>query len=258
MSHPEPDVLALAALDEPVDATTSAHVQHCPQCGAELAELRRVVRGARLDDAPVELQPPPADVWGRIATEVGVTGTPNPAATAPPLSDADLSARHASGHHAGVAVPEAKRGRRRRGVILAAAAGVVFGATTGSLVASWLGSGEDDLSSLTTVATARLDPLSPAAEPGRAQILRQDGTRVLNLTLPAGNADVDAYREVWLLDAQDGRLVSLGVLEGSRGRFTLPRDLELADYPSVDVSAEPFDGDPAHSGDSLVRGDLTF
>jgi len=30
----------------------------------------------------------------------------------------------------------------------------------------------------------------------------------------------------------------------------------VADYPLVDISIEPYDGNPTHSGDSIVRGQL--
>ena len=67
----------------------------------------------------------------------------------------------------------------------------------------------------------------------------------------------DGYREVWLIADDLSSLTSLGVLEGSQGRFDIPDDLDLAAFPLVDVSQEPLDGDPAHSGDSIVRGPLT-
>jgi anti-sigma-K factor RskA len=62
---------------------------------------------------------------------------------------------------------------------------------------------------------------------------------------------------VWLLDAAGKRLVSLGLLDGSTATFAVPPQVDLADYPVVDVSLEPADGDPAHSGDSVVRGTLS-
>lgn len=37
---------------------------------------------------------------------------------------------------------------------------------------------------------------------------------------------------------------------------TLAGPLSLADYPIVDVSSEKSGGNPAHSGDSIVRGTL--
>lgn len=51
-------------------------------------------------------------------------------------------------------------------------------------------------------------------------------------------------------------MVSLGNLLGSKTTFTLPAGLDVAAYPLVDVSVEPYDGNPLHSGDSVVRGQL--
>ena len=51
-------------------------------------------------------------------------------------------------------------------------------------------------------------------------------------------------------------MVSLGILAGDSGIFAVPRGLDLADYPVVDVSFEPLDGQPAHSGESIARGIL--
>jgi hypothetical protein len=67
----------------------------------------------------------------------------------------------------------------------------------------------------------------------------------------AGTATVEsAYRP------DVSGLVSLGTLDGSSGRFDLPAGLDLDQFSVVDVSEEQFDGDPAHSGDSIVRGPL--
>ena len=49
-------------------------------------------------------------------------------------------------------------------------------------------------------------------------------------------------------------MVALGVIDGTRGVFTVPASLNLTRYSEVDVSREPFDGDPAHSTVSLARG----
>jgi hypothetical protein len=38
--------------------------------------------------------------------------------------------------------------------------------------------------------------------------------------------------------------------------FVLPENLDVGEFPVVDVSNEPIDGDPTHSGDSIVRGVL--
>ena len=49
-------------------------------------------------------------------------------------------------------------------------------------------------------------------------------------------------------------MVALGVIDGAKGTFTVPQALNLSKFDQVDVSREPFDGDPAHSTVSLARG----
>jgi hypothetical protein len=83
---------------------------------------------------------------------------------------------------------------------------------------------------------------------------QSDGARVVDVTLTA--PDAGGFREVWLISSDASQLVSLGVLRGSEGSFTIPDGLDLGRFALVDVSEEPFDGDPAHSGDSIVRGEL--
>jgi hypothetical protein len=72
------------------------------------------------------------------------------------------------------------------------------------------------------------------------------------------STDRDFY-ELWLL-GDDGELVSLGsVRVPDSGRATL--DVELPVDPErfrfLDVSREPADGKPSHSGDSVLRGPST-
>ena len=65
---------------------------------------------------------------------------------------------------------------------------------------------------------------------------------------PTGNA-----YEVWLF-GDEGRMVSLGTLSDGTGTFTVPQGINPQEYRVVDVSDEAPDGNPAHSGISLVRG----
>nr|WP_233495969.1 anti-sigma factor [Geodermatophilus sp. TF02-6] len=62
---------------------------------------------------------------------------------------------------------------------------------------------------------------------------------------------------MWLLDEAVRGLVPLGVVQGG-GEVTLqlPPGLDLGEHPVVDVSVEPLDGDPGHSGVSVARGTL--
>lgn len=45
-------------------------------------------------------------------------------------------------------------------------------------------------------------------------------------------------------------------LQADTVRLTVPDGLDADAYSVVDVSIQPYDGDPAHSGDSLLRGTL--
>ncbi len=73
----------------------------------------------------------------------------------------------------------------------------------------------------------------------------------------AGLPPADGIYEVWLFDVETDRLVALGALDDSgKGWLTVPTGVDVADYPQVDTSLEPADGDPTHSGNSVLRGDL--
>ena len=112
----------------------------------------------------------------------------------------------------------------------------------------------------TEVAEATLAPFPdhPSAE-GSAVVEEQpDGTLAVRVELSA-DAAPDTFREVWLITADASALVSLGVLDGTRADLRRSRRTSTcSDYVLVDVSQEPVDGDPNHSGDSIVRGELTF
>ena len=75
--------------------------------------------------------------------------------------------------------------------------------------------------------------------------------------LRPGLPSADGFYEVWLVDLDAGRLLPLGALDDTgSGRLTVAEGVRLADYPEVDISLEPDDGDPGHSGDSVLRGAL--
>jgi Anti-sigma-K factor rskA len=105
------------------------------------------------------------------------------------------------------------------------------------------------------VATARLSALDGEDATGRAEV-RQDGVRrSLEVDLRAP-APATGYYEAWLLQPDAVRMVPVGVLRPGDTVLPLPDDLDLGAYPVVDVSVEPMDGDPAHSGLSVARGSL--
>jgi anti-sigma-K factor RskA len=106
------------------------------------------------------------------------------------------------------------------------------------------------------VAAVDLDPLADSDASGRASVIeRPDGSRVLEVDLRAGDLD-DRYYEVWLIDEAVQDMVPVGVARSGTVDFELPDGLDLGRFPIVDVSVEPLDGNPTHSGVSVARGVL--
>ena len=106
-------------------------------------------------------------------------------------------------------------------------------------------------------ASTNLDTLDTQQVKGTADVVRHDGT--LDLAVRTQPIDpAGGYLEVWLLNEDVKRMVSVGVLEPGRREqsFTIPRDLLDEGYVVVDISREGFDDSPQHSGDSVVRGTL--
>jgi anti-sigma-K factor RskA len=97
---------------------------------------------------------------------------------------------------------------------------------------------------------------APAGAGARALVSEGGGTRTVRLAahgLPANGHG--SFYEVWMIrDAS--HMVSLGTFRvgpDGRGRVTLPVSVDPAEYPIMDVSLEPDDGNPAHSHDSVLR-----
>jgi len=74
----------------------------------------------------------------------------------------------------------------------------------------------------------------------------------LELTaLPDAGAD---NLELWVINGDVTDMHSLGNVDTSDGRFPLPEGVTTDGFPIVDISIEPDDGDPTHSGQSVLRG----
>lgn len=261
MEHVDPEVLALASLGEPLADDEHEHLATCAQCSDEVAALSQVVAVGRSSAPGDTLVAPPAAVWGRIRDELGLDpalvpgdAVPVPGSSEAPGAPAPAGPSPAPGGPAGdgsAPVVELRR-RRTAWVAAAAAAGLVVGGVGGAV---WMDRVRAD-EAAAVVAEVALDPLPGWSASGDAFVEQtSDGARTLVVTLD-GDVDDSAFREVWLIDRDVTKLVSLGVLEGADGRFSIPAGLDLAEFPVVDVSEEPFDGNPAHSGDSIIRGVL--
>lgn len=220
MEHPEHDRLAAVALEPAADdADVVAHVDACATCSREVGELRDLaglVRGVRHE----RLEPPPPQVWQGVVDELGL------------------------------------RGRRTRPLVWAAAAAVV-GLGAGSL-ATWALVGPDRPETAEVLRTAALAPVTDeGAASGTARLLEHDdGVQTVQVTA-SGIGTADGHFEVWLIRPGSTQMIAIGVLAaGGTGEFTVPATALADGYTLVDVSDEPDDGEPAHSGDSVLRGDL--
>lgn len=102
-----------------------------------------------------------------------------------------------------------------------------------------------------------LEPLpgAPGEAGGEARVsYGEDGRAELRLSGLPPNRGSDFY-ELWLLNGPDD-LVSLGSFKVSRSgeaRLKVPVPAEPGRYGFLDISREPGDGDPSHSGDSVLR-----
>lgn len=250
MEHIDPELLALIALGEPVATSeTERHLEACDECADSLAGLRRAALAGRATIDAGDLERPREVVWERIAAELALGRSAAPAAPVPdavPATSAPLSSRAAARRHA------ARRRRPGRSWGLAAAALLVAGASLGTW--AWTSS-----TTPTEVAQASLAafPDHPGAQGSAVVEENPDGSRFVRVEVSA-DAAPDTYREVWLIAADASELVSLGVLDDDTGTLTVPAGVDLARFPLVDVSQEPVDGGPDHSGDSIVRGELSF
>ena len=175
----------------------------------------------------VEWLRPPADLWSRIAADVGVSPTAAPSA---PL------------------ISLAEHRRRRWALPLSIAAAAVV-----AVVGIAVFTRDDAADNVAMVATVQLDTLAGGGS-GSAELVEHDGHLELHVHT-AGLDAGDGYLELWMIDPTVSKLVSLGPLRADEV-YVLPPGVGPAEYPIVDVSAEPVDGNPAHSGASLLRGEL--
>jgi hypothetical protein len=272
MRHVDADTLALLALGEEAATPDQAeHLSRCEVCSAELAALRRVVaigREATPEDVPA---PAPPAVWERVRSELGLSAAISPfsddggrgsgvgrdgggARPGGGSSTVDVASPAASGRPSADVVGLSARRRRPAAwlTVAAAAAGLVVGGVVGT----WWASRPAPPEAPTVLAEAALEPLPGWDAAGEATLQEDEaGTRVVVVEVE-GNLGDEGFREVWLLAPDLSGMVSIGLLEGSSGRFLLPESIDVGRYSVVDISEEPFDGDATHSGKSVVRGAL--
>ncbi|MBD2760421.1 anti-sigma factor [Yimella sp. cx-573] len=264
MQHPSDDELVDLVMETGEHQGALLHVRECAECSDALTELRRALDAAAAG-TPV-LETPGEHVWQGILAEIDdvgsdaagpgghdldgdmtdrrpfavVGGTPPSAnATAPARSDGD---------------DRAKRGGGRRRTFLAVAAALVIGAGIGRLTASPT---NDPPTTATVVAKTSLTTLGDAPKPlGQAELMRSGSATKVQIamnSLPSNGEIVEA----WLINKDGQRMISIGFVHGAKPQqFVIDPRLVQEGYVIVDLSREPLDGNPKHSGDSIVRGTL--
>ena len=148
----------------------------------------------------------------------------------------------------------APRHDRRRLVlvgVIAAALGLIAG-----VLGTRVFGGDEITPQPQPVATTRLDPLEGKSGDGVADLIKSGGSTELRVGVNGLPAPQGFY-ELWLINTDGQRMVSLGVLDPTAGgTFAVPPNLTSQGYRIVDVSLEPDDGKPEHSRDSVIRGTL--
>ena len=203
-----------------------------------LAMLRAVTDDDRLLDAP------PASLWAgierRMATEhgdVGVGETVSEPRSSP--------GRSFPGRWAPVGRRWLRVGAVAAAIVVVGLAGVVVARTRSARPVR--------------LAEARLSSAglrgAPVGLVGDAEVIVRGGKQYLHVDASQVSARSGEYLELWLIDTSVKGMVSLGILDHG-GDYELPPGLRYADFPVVDISSEPYDGQPTHSGESILRGRL--
>ena len=184
-------------------------------------ERLKAVAG-RLTDDDFHRDALPPQLWSAIATEMGRPANPVVSLRERP--------RHVRMFAAAVVV-----------AVLAIGGGVLVARRD-----------RDNVVAAASLSNEGLSPLG-AASSGKAEIIRRGTSYVLHLDVNDVPKESSSYIEVWLIDSQVKGMISLGPFHGN-GNYVIPTGVDPAKYPIVDVSLEPSDGVPTHSGVSIVRG----
>jgi anti-sigma-K factor RskA len=242
--HVDEEQLARWALEgDGPDQAAAGHLRSCGRCRAELDELRRVTD---LAHSLPSLEHPSDEVWTRIVGEVGSSSEGQVGSSSEDRSPVEPTPLRPVGGR-----PQ-QRGFRSRTLAAAAAVAAVAGAGIG-VGATVLATDEKAPASQAAI---RLEPLAGKSGTGSANLVQASGGEELKVSA-SGLGTGQGFYEVWLINTDGRRMVSLGVLApAAGGTFRIPAGAPAQGYRIVDVSLEPDDGNPEHSHDSIIRGTL--
>ncbi|MDA3039175.1 MAG: anti-sigma factor [Actinomycetota bacterium] len=205
--------------------------------GGEFGDIEAILRALTVDDVqPLE---PPATIWEGIEASVAADQSMEPV---------DLTAH--------------RRRRMQRLTAIAAASAVVLG--LGAFLFSNASGTEGQVEAAADLAydEANFDPLGAEAL-AQVSLVNDEG----EYRLAFDRADLpddlreSADLEIWLIEpdanGQPMDLRSLGIIDADDvGTVVIPADVDPSRFRVVDISIEPRDGDEAHSGRSILRGQL--
>jgi Anti-sigma-K factor rskA len=106
------------------------------------------------------------------------------------------------------------------------------------------------------VELARFDPSAPAEAAAEASVFTATDGRTVELRLRGLPAPKKGeFYELWILGGGK-KMISLGVVRvnaDGAADVRMPLPVSLRRFPVFDLSLEPGDGNPAHSGHSILR-----
>lgn len=234
--HVPVESLAMRAVRGRVADGHGAHLAGCKECKDVWRGLNDLVGSITRMPASGPVLAPRAGLWDELvaAIEAGEGAEPEP--------DWREEAKAA-----------AARAARRRTMLLTVAI-VLAGLFAGlAVVASQLLLEPDRV---TGVSASLTDPREGGEDAGRAWVeLQDDGSQVL--VIDGRYAEYpDGYLEIWITVVGAEAPVSLGTLTSSHYEVLVPSPLGELDGALVQISKEPWDGDPTRTGEIVARGRL--
>lgn len=265
--HPLTDDLALVAVGERLSDDLERHILECPPCLEAAAAWAELADLAAIGNSTADVPPPGTDVWAAIGAALALpdgpptAGPPSVDASRPVATDASgdeatdhappaLSSDQTGPAPAGTVVPLTGRRPARRWLVPVAAAAAGIALAVGAAVVGQQ-PGPDQLRAVADLTVVPGGPVTGSTL-GSAELMSTSQAQMVRVAvddLPRGSGSY----EVWLFDGT-GDMVSLGFLHDGQGTFVVPQGVDTERFNTVDVSDEPGDGNPAHSGISVVRG----
>ena len=196
---------------------------------------------------------PSTGTWDSIISELGL-GTVGPQMAHGPITPQIPAPR--SGNGDGNGNGNGNKVVFGRRALLTGLGGLVVGALLGAGVTRVIPQKTE--APADPVKSAVLTPLEREDEElGVAELRPLDAGYSLAVDVPAGAEHPGGYIEVWLINVDLARMVSVGVFAaGSSAQFYVTDALVDEGYLVVDLSNEEFDEEPRHSGDTIMRGEL--